>query len=235
MFNNCCRPPVACRSYAFPLPGPKQPKHLDTIRLEEFEVKAVGESCIEKCCQPCPVGIEVTKSVFILNEVTNCIEPDTYYFLDVNRKEPIDYGALQVFVRAEPCGFKRGPVDLQKKTVVIPYEGDDFKITAENLPNLYSAFLKQNGCEESGCGHNHGGGCGGKLDFIEVDKAPRGNISVGADFFGHNHCGINVRQHDYNARNQYVLYYNNAGRFELMPYEHFCACWKQRYGRTYGW
>lgn len=225
-FNPCCAPKSACNHYHYPLPGPKPPRNLDTVRLEEFEVKAVGESCIEKCCEPMPVKIEVAKSVFILNEVTSCIEPDTYYFLDINRKEPFDYDALQVFVRAEPCKFKRGGVDLQKKTVVIPYEGDNFRITADNLPNFYGAFLKQHcGCDEKM----------ESLDFIEVDKAPRGNISVGSDFFGSRHHGVRVRKHDFNANNQFVLYYNNAGRFELMPYEHFCVCWRQRYGCNYGW
>jgi hypothetical protein len=196
--------------------NPKPMRFLDTVRVEKFTVKQVGESCIEKCCQPCPVGVEVKNSVLILSAITNCIEPDIEYTFYVDRAIPIDFNALQVFIKVEPCGFFRGAVELEKTTVVVPYHGEpDFKFTAENLKNFYRAkFMhgfKHEGKEDGVIGlGEHFQREIPRFDFLEVDKDLRGNISTGSDFFRHKFGFHGVRDKD-----RYVLYMNNAGRLVL--------------------
>jgi len=224
--NRCCGTVPNC--YCHRKPECRPMRFLDTIRVEKFTVEQRGEGCIEKCCEPCPVGVEVKNSVLILNALTTCIEPDVEYTFDVDRAIPIDFNALQVFLRVEPCcdHFFRGAIELEETTVIVPYHGEpDFKFTVENLKNFYRAkFIKHECCEDEKHHGEHREECcekHKKLNFIEVDKDLRGNISVGADFFRYKFGCCGVREKD-----RYVLYMNNAGRLVLER----GRCETRRYG-----
>jgi len=106
MYNPCRKH----NGYCSPRPQPKRHRFIDTVKVEKFTVDFVGENCIEECCEPMPVGVSIKKPVLILSGVTDCIQPDVYYTFDIDRTLPIDWNALQVFLKAEPCDFRHRKV-----------------------------------------------------------------------------------------------------------------------------
>lgn len=163
--------------------------------------------------------------MLILSGVTDCISPDIYYTFDLDRSVPIDFNALQVFIKAEKCGFFRGAVELEETEITIPYRLEpNFKFTAENLKKFYRAKLIS-GCHRD-CEQNEvmdGDGFGYRdrnefqynilktAEFLEVDLDLRGNIAVSGDFLRNEFSS----SHEFGRKHRYVLYMNNAGHLVL--------------------
>lgn len=222
MYDNCMIP----NGYFHPRPQHKKMKHLSTVKVEKFTVNQVAESHIKECCDDVCVKVEVKNPVLILSGVTDCISPDFYYTFDLDRSTPIDFNALQVFIKAEKCGFFQGSVELEETEITIPYRLEpNFKFTAENLKKFYRAKLIRGFHEHIG-DHDEvmdGDGFGYRdrnefqdniaktAEFLEVDLDLRGNIAVSGDFLRNTSCG----NPQFGRKHLYVLYMNNAGRLVL--------------------
>lgn len=227
MYNFCgCEIP---NGYRHPRAQRRQMKFLSTVKVEKFIVKQVAESHIKECCDDICVGVSVKNPVLILSGVTDCISPDVYYTFDLDRSVPIDFNALQVFVKAEKCGFFQGSVELEETEITVPYRlQPNFKFTSENLKKFYRAKLIS-GCHREHSEHSErsevmdGDGFGYRdrnefqdnilkdAEFLEVDLDLRGNIAVSGDFL-RNEFGSNP---EFGRKHRYVLYANNAGRLVL--------------------
>jgi hypothetical protein len=129
---------------------------------------------------------------------------------------------MQVFVKAEPCSFVKGPLEIEESEVEVPLcDFPKLKITSENLPRFYrTREIRGDGECEGGCRER-------KLEeFIEVDLDLLGNFAVGENFRENTvrHCGCGRNRgygyrHD-RDRDLYVVYLNNAGRLVLTRSEY---------------
>lgn len=227
MYENFTNPGMCMipNGYCHPRPQRKRMEFLNTVKVEKFTVNQVAESHIKECCEDVCVGVSVKNPVLILSGVTECISPDVYYTFDLDRSVPIDFNALQVFIKAEKCGFFRGSVELEETEITIPYRlQPNFKFTAENLKKFYRAKLVS-GCHRD-CEHGEvmdGDGLGYRdrnefqdnilktAEFLEVDLDLRGNIAVSGDFL-RSQWGYHP---EFGPKHRYVLYMNNAGRLVL--------------------
>lgn len=217
--NKCLIP----NRYCHPRPQHKKMEFLSTVKVEKFTVNQVAESHIKECCDDICVGVSVKNPVLILSGVTDCISPDIYYTFDLDRSVPIDFNALQVFIKAEKCGFFRGAVELEETEITIPYRLEpNFKFTSENLKKFYRAKLISGCCPHDGEVMD-GDGFGYRdrnefqdnilktAEFLEVDLDLRGNVAVSGDFL-RNEFGPSP---EFGRKHRYVLYMNNAGRLVL--------------------
>lgn len=217
-YNHCkCLVP---NTYCHPRPEQKRRRFLDLIKVEKFTLNRVKKTCVEECCEEMPVCVSVKDSVLILSSITECIRPDTYYTFDLDRSTPIDFNALQVFMKTEPCGFYHGTVGLEETEVTVHDCGhidEYFKFTEENLAKFYQAkynrlYGDQEGRHEFDDTTNHIHDGRQKVErFIEVDLDLRGNIAT-SGYFLRNERGSNPA---YGPKHKYVLYLNNAGRLVL--------------------
>lgn len=214
--------------YCHPRTQRKRMEFLSTVKVEKFTVNQVAESHIKECCDDICVKVSVKNPVLILSGVTECISPDVYYTFDLDRSVPIDFNALQTFIKAEKCGFFRGSVELEETEITIPYRLEpNFKFTSENLKKFYRAKLVS-GCHHKDHDNEHGEVMDGDgfgyrdrnefqdnilktAEFLEVDLDLRGNIAVSGDFL-RNERGMSP---EFGRKHRYVLYMNNAGRLVL--------------------
>jgi hypothetical protein len=187
--------------YRHPRPEPKRNEFMDTILVEKFTVNRIKEGEV-KICQPVCANVSVKNSVLILTATTPCLNRDTYYTFDLPRD--IDWNALQVFIKAQPCSWAKGAIEIEETTVTVPFcDFPHLKITADNLPHFYRAKY-MDACGEF-CGEER------REEFVEVDLDLRGNIAVAKNFLENS-----LHRTGYNGdRDKYVLYFNNAGRFVL--------------------
>lgn len=222
MYNYCkCEIP---NGYHHPRPERRRMQFLNTVKVEKFTVNQVAESHIKECCEDICVGVSVKNPVLILSGVTECISPDVYYTFDLDRSVPIDFNALQVFIKAEKCGFFVGGVELEETEITIPYRLEpNFKFTSENLKKFYRAKLVRACHEHDENEVMDGDGFGYRdrnefqdniaktAEFLEVDLDLRGNIAVSGDFL-RSERGFNP---EFGRKHRFVLYMNNAGRLVL--------------------
>lgn len=211
MYYNHCE---VTNFYRHPRPEPKRRRFIDTVKVEKFTVNRIKESCIEKCCEPMPVGVSVKNSALILHGITECIQPDTYYTFDLDRSVPIDFNALQVFMKIEPCemNFFHGAVELEETEITVPFcKNPRFKFTEENLREFYQAKYRNVGEEEDEEDRRENREHRKIEEFLEVDLDLRGNIAVSGDFL-RNERGPSP---EFGRKHKYVLYMNTAGRLVL--------------------
>ena len=180
--------------YRHSRPQMKNMLFMDTVLAEEFTVERVKEGIVRHCKEIC-ADVSVKNRCLILSTQTSCLDYDVEYTLDLPRD--IDFNSLQLFIKAEPCRFTRGPLEIEKTTVRVPF--NDFphlKLTAETLPGFYRAKYDD-------CGEDFK-----EEVFIEVDLDLRSNIATAKHLkeYGYGRHG---------DRDRYVLYYNNAGRLVL--------------------
>ena len=101
--------------YYFPRPINKDQKRLDTTQLTIHTDEVVRKVCLKQPCECCPPEHAVfkdEKKSFIISAATNCLEPNTYYTLQIDRETPFDAYGLDTYINVEPCGFFRGEVGL---------------------------------------------------------------------------------------------------------------------------
>lgn len=108
--------------YRFPKPEPKRMRRLDVTQIEIHVDKFVGESCFDRgpCCEPIPVGVTESIQSLILKAATECLEPCTYYTLDINHPLPDGIFADPTFIQVEKCGLFREPVKLVRTETIFP-------------------------------------------------------------------------------------------------------------------
>jgi len=184
-----------CNSYRHSKPRKKEMLFMDTTLVEDFTVRRIKDGEVRHCEHVC-ADVAIENSCLILSTQTSCLDYDVEYTLDLPRA--IDWNAKQLFIKAKPCEFVRGALELEKTIVTVPFcEFPHLKLTAENLPGFYRAKYHEECCEE-------------RKDevFIEVDLDLRGNIVTTNKLLenGYGRCG---------DRDKYVLYFNNAGRLVL--------------------
>jgi len=191
-----------CNCYRHARPKKKEMLFMDTMLIEEFIIKRIKEGEVKHCGEVC-AEVAIENKALILTTNTSCLDYDVEYTLDIPRC--VDWSCEQVFLRVKPCEFVRGPLELEKTIITVPYcEFPHLKLTAENLPGFYRAKFnnerKDECCEEN----EHR-----REVFVELDLDLRGNIVTTNKLFenGFKSCA--------GDRDRYVLYYNNAGRFVL--------------------
>ena len=198
-----------CNSYRHSRPKKKEMLFMDTTLIEDFTVRRIKEGEVKQCERVC-ADVAIENSCIILSTQTPCLDYDVEYTLDLPRA--IDWNAKQVFIKAEPCRFVRGALELEKTVVTVPFcEFPFLKLTAENLPGFYRAKFdrceceKHEKCECEEREHEHKRRM---ATFIEVDLDLRGNIVTTNKLLqnGYGRCG---------DRDKYILYFNNAGRLVL--------------------
>ena len=210
--------------YGFPFPLKKEQKRLDTTQLTVHTDEFVRRDWIKKgCCPPEPVIVKDEKRSFIISAATNCLEPDTYYTMQIDRETPMDAYGLDTFIRVEPCGFYRGEVGLNyTKTIHKACFGDgiDGEPAEEEVLEVEEgigpvpkdpAFPAQ---DYAGYGFKDGKGV-----LIPVALDLHGNLANGKNFATGRFTVPGVGR-PYN--NRFVLYYNNRGVFSL------CRNWRRR-------
>jgi len=99
--------------YRWPKPEPKRMRRLDTTQIVVHTDKFVGERCVPgPCCEPITVKVEEKVKSFILRAATECLEPCTYYTLDIDHPLPDGIFAAPTFIQVERCGLFQDPVKL---------------------------------------------------------------------------------------------------------------------------
>jgi len=99
--------------YAFPTPLRKEQKRLDAVQLTIHTDEIIRRECVKgPCCRPEPVIVKDEKKSFIISAATNCLEPGTYYTLQIDRETPFEAFGYDTYINVEPCGFFRGEVGL---------------------------------------------------------------------------------------------------------------------------
>jgi len=232
--NGCCRR-EEYNFYRFPAPLPKEMKRLDTVELIIHTDEFIHPGCVrDRCCGPEPVIVKDEKKSFIIAAATNCLEPDTYYTLQIDREVPFDAFGLNTYVKVEPCGFFRGEVGLRYTKTVHEHLGEGYAIEravfAQGLGRFEGPVAEER--FEGGCGEE--GGCG--RGPIPADPAFPGQNYVGGyrhtnpgvlvpvllDLHANIATGKNFSTNGYKVPgtgkpydNRSVLYYNNDGKFVL--------------------
>lgn len=99
----------------------KEQRRLDTTMLEIHTDKFVGERCLERGgCDPIPVRVEEKVKSFIIKAATHCLEPNTYYTLDINHPMCDNIFCMPSFIRVEKCGLFQDPVKLVYTETTFP-------------------------------------------------------------------------------------------------------------------
>jgi len=226
----CRCKPERFNFYGFPAPINKEMKRLDTTELTIHTDEVWHKEWRKKgCCPPELITVVNEKKSFIISAATNCLEPNTYYTLLIDRETPIfEVSGLDTYINVEPCGFFRGEVGLNyTKTIRKVWCDHDDPITGEH-EELESLDVEggMDGFEENFSGNGpipkdpaypaqNFAGCGfhkrnGVLVPVVLDL--HGNIANGKNFSTGRFTVPGVGR-PYN--NRFVLYYNNAGKFVL--------------------
>jgi len=209
--------------YRHPAPQPKVMGRLDCVQLEIHTDKFVGESHFDRgpCCEPIPVGVSESVQSFIIKAATNCLEPGTYYTLDIDHPMPDGIFADPTFIQVERCGLFQEPVKLVRTETVFPicdFDGHDHcEIPAD------PAFPDENLIPTDVDGHilEHANGP------LVLPRRFRRNeetrlIPVELDLHGDTAFGDNFVKGISPHPKTLVLFYTNRATFSL------CRCWRRR-------
>ena len=178
--------------YRHAKPKKKEMLFMDTTLIEDFTVRRIKEGTVRHCEEVC-ADVVIDNSCLILSTQTSCLDFDVEYSLDLPRA--IDWSDKQIFIKVEPCKFIKGPLEVEKTIVTVPYcDFPHLKLTAENLPGFYRAKYDHEGCEHEIKDEV----------FVEVLLDLRSNIVTTNKLLenGYKTCG---------ERDRYVLYYANSG------------------------
>ena len=193
-----CGCPCECEKtnfYRFPVPLHRQMKCLDTTQLTIHTDEIVTEECIKKgCCPPELIKVKDKKKSFVISAVTECLMPNCYYTLQIDRDVPIEAFPFDTYINVEDCrmNFFRGEVGLNftKSIHWRPCEHIDPIVGLENRDRLESLEVDGSQNDMLIGGHGHGlideqfdGGKFGCAGFIPGDPA----------FPGMNFCGCGFR------------------------------------------
>jgi hypothetical protein len=183
--------------YCHPNPKKKPMKRLTLIGINvHTEERIRHEKRMIDCCEEIvKVKERVTKNVLELE--TECLTPDTYYTVDIDREIPECAREFDVIAEVFPCGFYRGGEVGIRFTEAIPECcGDD-----DGFEGNGECCRKER--KEKGV-------------FIPVKLDNKGNICTGQYISG-NRCKLNGYPH---RMHKLVFYLNNAGEFTL------CRNWR---------
>ena len=183
--HNECR--CECKKfnfYEFPAPLHQHQRRLDTTQLTIHTDEIVTKECIRRgCCPPELVKVKDKKKSFIISAVTECLQPNTYYTLQVDREVPIEAFPFDTYINVEDCrqNFFRGEVGLNFTKVKHwrPCERIDPIVGLENRDRLESLEVDGGDNDRLIDGHGHGmmvdeqfdGGRFGCAGFIPEDPA----------------------------------------------------------------
>jgi len=228
--------------YTFPAPLRKEQSRLDTTQLTIHTDEIVTKELVRKgCCPPEPITVKDAKKSFVISAVTRCLEPGTFYTLQIDRETPLEAFGLDTYINVENCSFFRGEVGLNftKSTHFRPCAHIDPIVGLEDRDTIESVEVDggiNDGEGGFGMGdeHMHGGfGCAGAIpgnpafpaqDFVGCGfRSHRGVlIPVVLDLSGNIATGKNFSTGRYTVpglgrpyNNRFVLYFNNTGRFVL--------------------
>jgi hypothetical protein len=194
------------------------------------------------CCPPELITVVDKKKSFIISATTRCLEPGTYYTLQVDRETPIEAFGLDTYIFVEPCGFFRGEVGLNfSKAIHHRHRGGE-SIIGGDQETLESPEIDGSVFDGEAVGHGgmideqfDGGkfGCAGLIpdnpafpaqDFVGVGFRKRNGVLVPVvlDLLGDIATGKNFATGRFKVpgtglpySNRFVLFYNNAGKFVL--------------------
>jgi hypothetical protein len=102
-------------------------RRLDATQVQIHTDKFVGERCFERCgcCEPVPVAVTESVQSFIIKAATDCLEPITYYTLDINHPLPDGIFADPTFIQVEKCGLFPEAVKLIRTETIFPMDKFD--------------------------------------------------------------------------------------------------------------
>jgi len=194
-----CNCPCECREfnfYEFPVPLRQPQRRLDTTQLTIHEDLIVTEECIRKgCCPPELVKVKDSKKSFIISAVTECLQPNSYYTLQVDREVPIEAFPFDTYINVEDCrmNFFRGEVGLNFTKVKHwrPCEHIDPIVGLEDRDRLESLEVDGSENDRLVCGHGMHGMADEHFDGGRFGCA--GLIPADSAFPATNFCGCGFR------------------------------------------
>jgi len=199
-------------------------RRLDTTQIVIHTDKFIGESHFDRgpCCEPVPVGVSESIQSFILKCATDCLEPDTYYTLDINHPLPDEIFVDPTFIQVEKCGLFQDPVKLVRTETIFPmtmFDGFPKGVPAD------PAFPDQNiipvGIDEEEIEHAQG-----PLVLPSNRKFKRNEetrlIPVELDLHGNTAFGDNFVKGIGPHPKTLTLFYTNRATFSL------CRSWRRR-------
>jgi len=231
----CCCTPEIPNGYAFPAPIARQQQLLDTTQVTIHKDINITDTCVDRgCCGAEPVKVKTEKKSLVLSVCAECLEPSTYYTLNIDREIPPEAFPLDTYINVEPRGFYRGEVGLVKSEVehfVSPAGvGKLFDTNRDNLASIEidgeNTYARGEDGGVNGLGYGYGGvpvdpafpahgGCGFRPSpkgvLIPVTLDLHGNIATGRNFTTGRFPANGYRPYN----NKYTLFLNNRGEFSL--------------------
>jgi hypothetical protein len=207
-------------------------RRLDTTQLTiHSDIIERRETVRGECCEPVCQKVTDEKRSFIISAATECLEPGTFYTLQIDREVPIaQVEGLDTYIFVEKCGFFRGEVGLNYTTAKRHVRcGEHIGLTGEH-ETLESVEIDggehmdgfDGGCETHGCIPDNPAFPG--TDFVGCGYSRKNGVLVPVvlDLLGDVANARNFSTGRFKNpgtgrpySNTFTLFYNNAGKFVL--------------------